>query len=307
MIPTYNQDCYILEAVESALKQDYSNIEIIISDDGSIDGTADLVEPYLGDRRIKYFKNIRNIGRVANYRRTLFERTTGDWIVNLDGDDYFTDSRFISRAMNSIEFAMSSGNDIVAYIANHHGLSSIEKRFTSIFLNQNEVLISGRDYFLNYTKIGSFTHLGSVYNRDKALQLDFYSENILSADFFSVMRLTFHGSIILSDYKIGVWRKHKNNASQNNVYLKYEENIEASNGLLKRAALSFTEIELNNWKHSVSKYFKEQYVFDIIANSNQVGKYFMFIKYFAFKMNYFVFILSLIKKDFIRLGRFFQK
>ncbi len=47
MIPTYNQQKYIVRAIESALSQDYPNMEIVISDDNSPDETQAIVENYL--------------------------------------------------------------------------------------------------------------------------------------------------------------------------------------------------------------------------------------------------------------------
>src|SRR5665213_3428416 len=95
-IPTYNQDKFIAKAVESALKQDYLNLEIIISDDCSSDKTEAVIERYCGDNRLKYFKNARNLGRVPNYKKTLYERVTGEWVLNVDGDDYIYEKDAIS-------------------------------------------------------------------------------------------------------------------------------------------------------------------------------------------------------------------
>ena len=52
IIPTYNQDKYIVRAIQSALSQDYPNLEVIISDDNSGDGTKEVVEEYLLHRKI---------------------------------------------------------------------------------------------------------------------------------------------------------------------------------------------------------------------------------------------------------------
>ncbi len=65
-IPTYNQQEYLAAAVESALAQQYPNLEIIVADDCSTDETEKIVQPYLLDKRLKYFKNENNVGRVLN-------------------------------------------------------------------------------------------------------------------------------------------------------------------------------------------------------------------------------------------------
>src|SRR5574340_595951 len=69
MIPTYGQEEVILKAVDSALAQDYPNLEIIVADDASPDCTSQLVATRK-DPRLHYHRNPTNIGRVANYRNT---------------------------------------------------------------------------------------------------------------------------------------------------------------------------------------------------------------------------------------------
>ena len=73
MIPTYNQPQYIAQAVESALAQDYEKLEIVVSDDSTNDATEKLLQPYLADKRFSYFRNPAQLGRVANYRKLLFD------------------------------------------------------------------------------------------------------------------------------------------------------------------------------------------------------------------------------------------
>lgn len=102
MIPTYNQEAYISDAIESALAQDYPNLEVVVTDDCSTDHTAEVVKQYLTDSRLKYHRNTKNLGRVGNYHNTLYNVASGEWVVNLDGDDYFTDNKFISIGMSRI-------------------------------------------------------------------------------------------------------------------------------------------------------------------------------------------------------------
>ena len=72
MIPVYNQEDYIANTIQSALNQNYNNIEIIISDDASTDNTSQIIKDFLPNQKIKYFRNQVNIGRVKNYRKLLY-------------------------------------------------------------------------------------------------------------------------------------------------------------------------------------------------------------------------------------------
>ena len=117
-IPTYNQKVFIVKAIESCLMQDYENLEINIADDNSTDNSYMVIEPFLKDARVNYYKNNQNIGRVKNYRKALYEYATGEWVINLDGDDYFTDSGFVSKAIEDIT---KDGNEhVLVYQANHN-------------------------------------------------------------------------------------------------------------------------------------------------------------------------------------------
>jgi len=89
IIPTYNRSKYLVEAVESCLNQSYTNIEIIIIDDGSTDGTDEMVSKLLitkwENRNIIYIKQS-NAGASAA-RNFGLENAKGDFIQYLDSDD----------------------------------------------------------------------------------------------------------------------------------------------------------------------------------------------------------------------------
>jgi glycosyltransferase involved in cell wall biosynthesis len=83
IIPAYNGDRFIAETVETVLRQTYRHFEIIIIDDGSIDRTQEVLEPY-GDR-IRYIYQ-HNQGVAAARNRGL-ELAQGELVVFLDQDD----------------------------------------------------------------------------------------------------------------------------------------------------------------------------------------------------------------------------
>lgn len=82
---TFNSESYIEAALESALAQTWSNIEIVVCDDASTDATWERISAY-GDRRIRTYKNDRNLGEYPNRNRVL-SLARGDYLLFLDGDD----------------------------------------------------------------------------------------------------------------------------------------------------------------------------------------------------------------------------
>jgi glycosyltransferase involved in cell wall biosynthesis len=83
IIPTYNRSGLCKKAVDSVLRQTYSNVEVIVVDDGSIDDTRDVMSNI--DPRVKYIWQ-ENAG-VSAARNTGFDNAQGSFIALLDSDD----------------------------------------------------------------------------------------------------------------------------------------------------------------------------------------------------------------------------
>lgn len=88
LIISYNQKDYVAEALESAINQDYENLEVVISDDGSTDGTAEIIAEwqFRYPKRLIALLNRDNVGITRNTNRGL-HACTGDFIAFQGGDD----------------------------------------------------------------------------------------------------------------------------------------------------------------------------------------------------------------------------
>ena len=114
-IPTYNRLKFLKETVESAISQSYSNIEIIISDNCSSDGTNEWLKT-LTDSRIKIFTQSENIGMIPNWNKCVKE-SNGEYFILLSDDDYI-DINFVSELITIVErhnkcFSICYGNTIL--------------------------------------------------------------------------------------------------------------------------------------------------------------------------------------------------
>jgi glycosyltransferase involved in cell wall biosynthesis len=88
IIPSYNSAAYMDEAIQSVLNQTFENFELIIVDDCSPDDTDSVVQKYLGDKRVSYYKNSSNLGLSGNWNKAL-KFAKGDYIKFLCSDDKF--------------------------------------------------------------------------------------------------------------------------------------------------------------------------------------------------------------------------
>jgi len=90
LIPVYNQEKYIIKAIESAINQTYENIEVIVVDNHSTDNTFNIIKSYSqSDKRVKVFQNNSNIGPVKNWKRCIDE-ASGEYGKILWSDDYIS-------------------------------------------------------------------------------------------------------------------------------------------------------------------------------------------------------------------------
>ena len=83
IIPVFNGAAHIVETVDSVFEQTYTDFELIVIDDGSTDGTADLLRPYRGRLRLVQQSN-QGVSAARNHGYRL---SLGSFILFLDGDD----------------------------------------------------------------------------------------------------------------------------------------------------------------------------------------------------------------------------
>lgn len=97
-IPTFNRKSLLGGAISSVLMQSYSNIEIIVSDNASSDGTADYIRSISSDKII-YIQNEINMGMVANWDCCL-AKAKGDFFLLMSDDDALIDVDAVKKLVD---------------------------------------------------------------------------------------------------------------------------------------------------------------------------------------------------------------
>jgi len=139
-LPAYNQEKFIAEAIESALNQDYGNIEIVVGDDFSTDGTWEIIKNYQKKfpNKLKTFRNSENLGITKNCNEIL-KRCTGKYIAYSAGDDLYLPGKISKQVhlMESIKECVMSHH----YVETFHSSSGETLFVNNIYFKDRDVII----------------------------------------------------------------------------------------------------------------------------------------------------------------------
>jgi glycosyltransferase involved in cell wall biosynthesis len=92
IMPVFNAEKYLSFAIDSILKQTFTDFEFLIFNDGSSDNSRQIIESF-NDPRIKFFDSVENLGYVAHLNRGI-EIAAGKYIARMDADDISLPERF---------------------------------------------------------------------------------------------------------------------------------------------------------------------------------------------------------------------
>ena len=96
LMPVYNGEAYLADAVQSILNQTYGDFEFIIIDDCSSDGTAEILGGFTGDSRVSIIRNQQNLRLARSLNRGL-ALARGKFIVRMDADDVSSPERLAQQ------------------------------------------------------------------------------------------------------------------------------------------------------------------------------------------------------------------
>lgn len=225
IIPSYNQGHFIKETLDSIITQDYPNIEIIVIDGGSTDGTVKILEEY--DSFLYYWISEKDKGQ-SNALNKGIEIATGDFIAWQNSDDIF-----LPGALNALVNKAKMGFDVV--YSSILGIDAIGRVINRIYY------VPFSPVLLKYYSI-AFTNQAALYRADflKVLKID---ESLHYAmDFDLEFRLYKAGASF--GFVKGFWgaiRFHADAKTVNEFYgkTKIEENsVRGKNGIFLKEGQS---------------------------------------------------------------------
>lgn len=157
IIPAYNCESTIQEAIDSVLQQNVL-LEVLVIDDGSTDGLDGVMQDYTQDDRIIYLKNEKNLGPSATRNRGV-QQAKGEYIAFLDADDYWEQNK-LSRQLDLIQKTGSvlcaTGRELITHEGNPTGRIIPVKEYITYkdmlyqnWINNSSVLVK-RDVLLEF-------------------------------------------------------------------------------------------------------------------------------------------------------------
>ena len=216
LINNYNHEKYIAQCVESALKQTYRPIDVIVYDDGSTDNSANILQAFGKD--ITLIAARENHGKTSNFNQMnainkAFEVSKGDFIFLLDGDDLFVDSK-VERV---VDIFKKKPNCCLI----QHNLGEIDA--AGNFMNKTQPDrfcirplahgMSYKDYILKYHNQMVFAATSGLCFRrhflEKILPLKEDNYDMIWPDVRLTRNAIFYGEVYHLDTILGYYRNHR--------------------------------------------------------------------------------------------------
>jgi glycosyltransferase involved in cell wall biosynthesis len=208
IMPAYNARKYICAAINSLLKQTYSDWELVAVDDGSTDGTGDILEKYANiDPRIKVFHQA-NSGSAGAARNTALKYISGTHMQMLDSDDLFSNDLLERQRGKIVEDA---ADIIIPKLIRFNDHGNNIQEWCGIMGDINQI-ISGPAAFelsLDWIIHGVFTVKTDLI---KSVQ---YETKLINGDEFTTRKLLYNAQKIVFSDGIYHYRFHDDSTTRN--------------------------------------------------------------------------------------------
>lgn len=201
ILPVYNGEQHVSKAIESVLRQTYSNLELIIVNDCSTDKTAEIVSRYAEqDSRVRIINNPVNL-KLPNTLNVGFEQATGDYYTWTSDDNFYKEN-----AIERMIYALNSRSDIDMVYANYTNIDAGGEEISVVSSNGREL-----DRLLVSNVIGACF----LYTREVAEKVGRYDANLfLAEDYDYWIRIFRAGKIVHLAENLYYYRCHAESLSE---------------------------------------------------------------------------------------------
>lgn len=288
IVPVFNAENFLEEAIQSVIAQTYPNWELLLIDDGSKDGSLEIIKKYRNEKNIFLFQHpgASNLG-VSKSRELGIKNAKGDYIAFLDADDFFLPDKL------EIQLKIFAENSLVvlvhsdAFIVNETKVS-----FTSpfsLFSNSQVYNFGEQSFFLKYNPICN----SSVVIRKLASKGMFqgHPQAFQYEDWANWCRLAEKGKFYFCKSELVNYRLHSNSATSGilkNLLLSHYSYMELSIILLDSGKRNESIIKeelkyhfkslFNNYYGENKSYEMQKKFWKLLKPENQLRKYWKSLK-----------------------------
>lgn len=279
-IYTYKQEGFVRETLESAVAQDYPNLEIIVSDDCSPDNTfgviQDFANKYEGPHKLIINRNEKNLGIAGNVMK-LFDMSHGHYIVNNCGDDLSVPDR-VTRSVDAI---IKEGVECMSFAMSPFGATVAKVGFFT-----EEQKKTNRYYLKDYIK-GNYISSGASRIMTRKI-VDYFgplNDDCPTEDSTFTFRAFLLGGVSYSYEHLVNYRIHGENTSIGATYfrrIKPEPIYKQYMTDLKTAKANalITDLEYNQLEHKFNLYLeREQSLRDVFFAGNNYKRGLKLLRY----------------------------
>lgn len=226
MIITYNQKDFISETIDSVLSQDYCNLEIVIADDASTDGTIEILKNYRERfSSIKLVLNQKNIGITGNSNAAFFA-CTGEFIAILGGDDLFLPGKITAQVK---QFLQNS-----KVVLSYHPVEIFDSKTNKTIFITNQLAREDRDSAIDIIRKQGIAGASSIMVRRAACPRHGFDPQIPTAsDWIFSIEVALKGQVVKLNGVYGKYRKHDNNVG-NQLHKYFNEFIDTLDIIAER-------------------------------------------------------------------------
>ena len=233
-IPTYNRKHYLIKALDSVKNQDYPNIEIIISDNHSTDGTEEFIKELLGENNsnIKYLRLKENVGAKKNWENCICN-ASGKYMLMLSDDDILEPDA-ITNLVNALsdDSVLVIGNKVlidsednpfkkIEKITKNKRISVNVDKFDKIYFDVKNTNNSYNGFGFWKNRLSGFIHdtpSAVLFRRDMAIEIFQLIDKAGTAiDLAFDLILSLRGNVKTISKDVVKYRIHSGNDS-NNIY-----------------------------------------------------------------------------------------
>lgn len=233
VLPVYNGEKYLKESLDSVLTQTYQNWELVIINDGSTDGTENLILNYK-DQRIKYFPNDGNKGIIYSLNRGLRE-SKGEYIARLDADDIALPFRIEKQVV-----FMSENPDYTLCGTYFQTIDSKGKFLKNVAFPSNNR--DAQSYLLLHN---CFCHSAIMMRSLIAKDLQYDEKFQICEDYDLWYRISRLGKILNLPEYATLYRVHDNNMSTRKSEIMFTHVHKINKRILDDLGIEYSEGELN--------------------------------------------------------------